>query len=121
MTMFSFKKFIHSLQYAFRGLKYAFKEEQSFRVQVVIALVVIALMFYLDVTPLEKIAFLIMIVLVLSLELINTTAENILNVVEPNFRPKVQIIKDTMAAAVVVAALGALIVGLIIFLPYLLK
>ena len=86
-----------------------------------IASVVIALMFYFGVTPLEKITFLIMIVLVLSLELINTTAENILNVVEPNFRPRVQIIKDTMAAAVLVAAFGALIVGLIIFLPYLLK
>jgi len=119
--MFSFEKFIRSLQYALRGLKYAFKEEQSFRVQTIIALVVIVLMLYFDIALLEKIIILIMVFLVLSLELINTTAEDILNVVEPNLRPRVQIIKDTMAAAVLVAALGALIVGLIIFLPYLFK
>lgn len=119
--MFSFKKFIQSIQYAFSGLKYAFKEEQSFRTQVIIALVIIASMFYFDILLLEKIIVLIMVFLVLSLELINTTAENILNVVEPNLRPKVQVIKDTMAAAVLVAALGSLVVGLMIFLPYLLK
>ena len=119
--IFSLKKFIRSFQYAFRGLKHAFKKEQSFRIQIVIALIVITLMFYFNITPLEKIILLIMVFLVLSLELVNTTAENILNVVEPNSRPRVQIIKDTMAAAVLVAAFGALIIGLIIFLPYLSK
>lgn len=119
--IFSLKKFIRSFQYAFCGLRYAFKKEQSFRIQVLIALVVIVLMFHFNITSLEKIILLIMVFLVLSLELVNTTAENILNVVEPNSRPRVQVIKDTMAAAVLVAAFGALIIGLIIFLPYLLK
>lgn len=119
--IFSLKKFIRSFQYAFRGLKHVFKKEQTFRIQIIIALIVITLMFYFNITPLEKIILLMMVFLVLSLELVNTTAENILNVVEPNFRPRVQIIKDTMAAAVLVAAFGSLIIGLIIFLPYLFK
>jgi len=119
--IFSFKKFIRSFQYAFCGLRYAFKKEQSFRIQVLIALVVIVLMFHFNITSLEKTILLIMVFLVLSLELVNTTAENILNVVEPNSRPRAQVIKDTMAAAVLVAAFGALIIGLIIFLPYLFK
>lgn len=119
--IFSFKKFIRSFQCAFHGLKYAFLKEQTFRIQIIIALVVIALMFYFNVSPLEKVILLAMIFLVLSLELVNTTAEKILDIVEPNSRPKVRIIKDTMAAAVLVSAFGALIIGLIIFLPYLSK
>lgn len=119
--IFSLKKFIHSLQCAFSGLKHAFKKEQTFRLQILIGLVVVALMFYFNVSPLEKIVLLAMIFLVLSFELVNTTSEKILDIVEPNFRPKVRVIKDTMAAAVLVAAFGALIIGLIIFLPYLFK
>lgn len=117
--MFHFKSPIHSLRCAFNGFKYAFKQEQNFCIEVIIGLIVIALMFYFGIALLEKIIILIMIFLVLGFELVNTTAEHILNLVEPNFRPKVRIIKDIMAAAVIVAIFGAVIIGLIIFLPYL--
>ncbi len=116
--MFSFQEFVQSLRYAFSGLKYAFYEEQSFRIQLLTALFVTFLMFYFGITALEKTIILIMVFLVLSLELINTTAEKMLDIVEPEFRPQVRVVKDTMAAGVLVAALGALIIGLIIFLPY---
>lgn len=119
--IFSFKKLIRSFRNAFFGLKHAFEKEQTFRLQILIGLVVIALMFYFNVSPLEKVILLTMVFLVLSFELVNTTAEKILDIVEPNFRSKVRVIKDTMAAAVLVAAFGALIIGLIIFLPYLFK
>ena len=116
--MFSLKKFIKSLYYAFRGLKCSFQEEQSFRIQLFIALVVIVLMFYFPTTRLEKTILLAITMMVLALELINTISEDILNIIEPDFQPRVQVIKDTMAGAVVLVAFAALIIGLIIFLPY---
>ncbi|MBL7156035.1 MAG: diacylglycerol kinase family protein [Candidatus Pacebacteria bacterium] len=116
--MFSLKEFIQSIAYAIRGLKYTFQEEQSFRIQSLVALIVIILMFYFPTTRLEKAILLMMIIIVLALELINTISEDILDIVEPNFQPKVQVIKDTMAAAVILSAFGALIIGLIILFPY---
>ena len=116
--MFSLKKFIKSFYYAFCGLKHSFQEEQSFRIQLFIACVVIISMFYFPTTRLEKIILLMTITTVLALELMNTIFEDMLNIIGPNFHPKIRIIKNTMAGAVLLVAFGALIIGLIIFLPY---
>ena len=55
--------------------------------------------------------------LVLSLELLNTAIENICNLLSKDFNPFIKIIKDTAAAAVLVTAIGSVIIGAVIFLP----
>jgi len=57
--------------------------------------------------------------MVLSFELVNTMAERIIDLVEPRWQDKIRDIKDVLAAAVLIAALGSIIIGLIIFWPYL--
>jgi len=57
---------------------------------------------------------------VLVLELINSTVERIMDFLGPDQDEKVRIIKDLMAAIVLLAGLAAIIVGIIIFYPYIL-
>lgn len=117
--MIDFRKFFHSLKIALSGLKITFQKEQSFRIQIFMGLLVILLMFVLKLNSLEKSALIIVIVMVLSLELINSQIERFLDVVQPDYHPKVKAIKDVSAAAVLAAAFGAVAVGIIILLPHL--
>jgi len=102
---------------SFVGLWFALKNEQSFRAQLFLAVVAFALMLVLPLVLWEIIVILIMIFLVLSLELINTTAEKIVDLFRPEITRQAKMIKDLMAAAVLLASLGALIIGCLIFLP----
>jgi len=113
-----FKKLRDSFRAAFQGLRSALRE-QTFRILCFCALPVIIFMFILELSFLEMIIVIFLITLILSLELINTQIEKILNFLQPNHDPKVKIIKDISAGAVLLACLGALIIGFLIFLPHL--
>lgn len=118
--MINFHKFFTSLKIAISGLRTAFKEEQSFRIQILIGIIVILFMIALNLNPLEISILVLAILLVLGLELINSQIERFLDLIQPDHYPKVKIIKDISAAAVLVAALGTIIVGILILLPHLL-
>ncbi|MBI4135317.1 diacylglycerol kinase [Candidatus Uhrbacteria bacterium] len=116
--MLSIKRLFKSFHYASRGIAVAWKSEQSFRVQVFAALIVLLLIWWFTVPLWQAIALLLLIILVLTLELINSILERFVDVFKPRIHPMVQEIKDLMAGAVLIASVGALIVGLLIFLPY---
>jgi len=118
--MMSIKRLFQSVCYASRGIGIAWQYEQSFRIQVVVALIVVALMVWFRVALWQAIALLLLIILVLTLELINSILERFVDVFKPRIHPIVQDIKDLMAGVVLIASLGAGVVGLLIFLPYLL-
>jgi diacylglycerol kinase len=119
--MFKLKRLIKSFQYAFRGLRHALRWEQSLQVQLIISLVVIFLMFYFPTRRLEKVALVLVIMGVLTLELINTIFERLSDVLKPRIHDYIRDIKDIMAAAVLVASIGALIIGILILGPYIFK
>jgi len=110
-------RIIKSFKCAFRGIGYAL-QEQTMKIMCLVALTVIILTTYLGVSFFEKIIIFLTITLVLSLELINSQVEKTLDIMEPNFSEKVRKIKDISAGAVLVASIGAAIIGFIIFLPY---
>ncbi len=116
--MFESKKLIESFRHAFRGLRHAFQWEQSLRIQVLISLIVIFLMFYFPTRRLEKVALLLAIMGVLTLELINTIFERVSDVLKPRIHHYIKDIKDIMAATVLIASLIALIIGILILGPY---
>ena len=116
--MLSIRRLFKSFHYASRGIAVAWRFEQSFRVQVVVAMAVIMLMLWFRLPMGQAIALLLLIILVLTLELINSILERFVDVFKPRIHPMVQEIKDLMAGAVLIASLGALIVGLLIFVPY---
>jgi len=59
--------------------------------------------------------------LILSLELVNTALEAVVDLVTKEKKPLAKIAKDTAAGAVLVSAIAAAIIGCIIFVPYLLE
>ncbi len=115
---FRLKTLQNSFKYAWKGFRYTFRNEQNFRIQIVIALVVIILMFVLQVRAIEAVALIFMIIAVLVLEILNTILEYFVDLLKPRLHHYSQIIKDMMAAAVLLTAIGAIIVGAIIFYPY---
>ena len=113
--------FLSSVRIAFSGIRSAFKKERNFRIQFLIALLVIILMILLGLNIIEKSILLLNIFVVLSLELINSQIEKFLDMIEPGIRPKVRTIKDLSAGAVLFSVFGSVVIGFLIFLPYIIK
>ena len=108
---------IRSLKYAFQGLKFIWREN-NFRIQIFIALIVIVLMYVYDLSRLESVALILVIISVLILEALNTIFEHLSDILKPRLHDYIKIIKDIMAAVVLMASIGAIIIGLMIFWPH---
>jgi len=102
---------------AFKGIATVIKEESSFRYQLLIFVLVVALGFILDIAPKEWISIIFCTTLVLSLEIMNTSIENIVDLVSTDYNALAGKIKDIAAGAVLLASIGSIIVGIIIFYP----
>ncbi|AXT60110.1 diacylglycerol kinase family protein [Aquimarina sp. AD10] len=104
--------------YAFKGALLLLKTEASIQVQAGIAIIMTILGFYFDITSTEWILQIFAIGLVMSIEGVNTTAEAIADFIHPDFHDKIGFIKDVAAGAVFIAAITAMIIGFIIYIPY---
>ena len=114
---FSITDRIKSFKYAFNGLKLFFVNDHNGRVHLFVAIIAIGLSFYLKISNSEWIAVLTVIAAVFVAEIINSSIEKLADVVSQEIHPKIKIVKDLAAAAVLVAAFLALAVGGIVFLP----
>lgn len=115
--MISPRTFFKSLRHAFRGLRDLFWAEQSFRIQVLVALLVLSFVVYLDLEVWERILLLLLTAAVIILEIINSIIERVADAVQPRLSPMVREVKDMMAGAVFLAALVAAIIGTVILYP----
>jgi len=106
-----------SFSYAFSGIRLALKNEPNIRVHFVVAILVAIVAYALKFSRLEWIVLAFTVAFVLILELINTTLEEIVDMVSPGTRPKAKVAKDISAAAVLISALLAVVIGGFLFLP----
>lgn len=113
------RRFKRSLKHALDGLGYAIKNEKNFRVEVVIAVVVLLAVYLLKVKNWEAIILILMIMFVLISELTNTVLERVVDILKPRIHPYARLIKDLMAAVVLITSMVSVIIGVIIFYPYL--
>jgi diacylglycerol kinase (ATP) len=111
------KKLLHSFGYAFQGIVIAFKTQQNFRIETVAAIIAIVAGFVFHITALEWLVVLLCIASVLCLELVNTALESMCDVYSTAINPTIKIVKDTAAAAVLIASFIAFVIALIIFIP----
>lgn len=116
--MVKIKSLIKSFSHAWRGAGTLFKSEQSFRLQLLVSILVILFCLVFPVTVFEVIVIFLLIASVLILEMINSIFERLVDAFKPRLHPAVGEIKDIMAAAVLVASLFAAVIGLIIFIPH---
>ena len=114
---FSVKTRLQSFRFAFDGLRVLIRDEHNARIHLVITLLVVIAGIAFRIAPWEWVAILLCIGLVFSMELINSSIEKLADVVSPEKNEKIKIVKDLAAAAVLVSAIVAMVVGLIVFLP----
>lgn len=112
------RKLFHSFRHAMAGFRFALRKEQNFKIEVFAAFLVIGAMFLVGVETWEAIVLTILIAGVLVLEILNTSLEQLVNLLKPRVHPKARVLKDLMATSVFLAAISAAIVGLLIFWPY---
>ena len=111
--------FAYSVKAAIRGLVYTFRRERNFRIEAYIALLVVCALIFLRASWQQVAIVVTMIFLIFMIELMNTVNERIVDILKPRKHPYAAVIKDMSAAMVLVLAIGASIVGLIIFIPLL--
>lgn len=114
---FSFKARIRSFGYAFAGLKRFFLTEHNVWIHSVAAVITVIISFLLKISAFEWVGVLFAIGLVLVAEAFNTCIEKIMDRVVPGQDENVKYVKDLAAGAVLIAAIVAVIIGVIIFLP----
>lgn len=117
---FSLSNRLKSFSYAFNGLKILIKEEHNARIHMFATIVVVMAGFVFKISVNEWFAVLFAIGFVMTVEIINTAIENMADIVSPEKDKRIKKIKDLSAAAVLISALTALVIGLIIFIPKLL-
>lgn len=117
--MISLQNFFKSFRHAFSGIVTAFRENQNLFIHSLIATAVIGTAIILGFSQTDFIFILVMIVLVLSAEMINTAIEEVVNLLVKEHRAEAKIAKDVSAGMVLFISLAALVVGLIIFSSYL--
>ena len=117
--MIRLKRLFKSFKYALRGLIKTFREEQNLRVQSIMGLGALLLGWYLGISRIEWALLIFAIGIVILMEIVNSAVERITDVLKPRINFYVKEIKDIMAAAVLLASLAAVLIGVIIFGPYL--
>lgn len=106
-----------SFKYAFQGLISLIKDEPNARIHIFASLVVIISGVFFELTSFEWIGIFFSIGFVLSAEAFNTSIENLADFISPERNNAIKKVKDIAAAAVLVSALTAFIIGLIVFGP----
>ena len=114
---FSLKKRLHSFKYAFQGVSYLFRNEHNAWIHLFITACVIAAGFLLRVSTNEWIALIFAIGMVLAAEAFNTAIEALADVISSNYNQLIKRAKDVAAGGVLLAAIAAVVIGLIIFIP----
>ena len=112
---------LKSLGYALICLKYVIQHESNAPLHLLSAFVALVLGLELRVSNAELAAIFFAIVIVFLAEIINTAFEKTLDIVSPGHHPQVKIIKDMAAGAVLVAVIGAGIIGVMIYTPYIVR
>ncbi len=110
---------LKSFAVAFAGLKIIFTNERNFRIHLLLGIFAIAACIYFGVTAGEWIAVLLLIAIVLCAEALNTSIEYLCDHISPEYAQMIKKVKDVAASAVLICAIVAVVVGCIIFIPYL--
>ena len=114
---FSLRDRAHSFKNAFNGIKYFFRTQHNGYIHTFFSVLIIVLGFFFHVSNSEWIWLVFAMGFVFSAEIMNTAIEKLADVVSPSFNEAVGIAKDLAAAAVLVCAFAAAIIGSIIFAP----
>ncbi|MBO7602659.1 MAG: diacylglycerol kinase family protein [Bacteroidaceae bacterium] len=115
---YNFKKQLKSFTFAWKGILTCAGHEQNITFHLVAAIVVVVAGFFFNITHTEWMVVMLCIGTVITAELFNSAIERLVDLVSPEWQKIAGEVKDIAAGAVLVTAITAAIVGLIVFLPY---
>lgn len=110
-----------SFKYAFEGIYFSIKYNRNMRIHLTVAILVILASIYFKVSAFEMGILGVMIVLVICMEMVNSALEEMVDLIINEHRKEAKIAKDVGAGMVLVASMGAVIVGILIFTPHIMK
>lgn len=108
---------LKSFSYALSGILAAIKEERNIRIHLFATVAVSLMAIYFSISPSEWLCLLLAIGGMLSLELVNSSIERVVDLVTEDFHPLAKQAKDMAAGAVFLFAIISVVMGAVIFLP----
>lgn len=111
------RKFLLSFKYATNGIRLVFGHERNINIHLLISAAVVICGLVFGLTVCEWLVCLACMALVISLELMNSAIERLVDFISPERNKSAGQIKDIAAGAVLVASVLSAIIGLIIFVP----
>lgn len=115
------KKRLNSFAHAFRGISTLLKTQTNAKIHLAVLIIVIGLAFIFKVTSVEWVLLILTSAAVLSAEAFNSSIEFLCDFSSTEYHTNIKKTKDLSAAAVLITSIGALTVGLLIFIPYFMK
>ena len=107
--------FLKSFKFAFNGLIASIKTERNMRVHLCAAFYVLIFMQFYDLSNSEKVIIFLTMGIVISLELVNTAIESVVNLCSPKYHVLAKKAKDASAGAVLVSAIVSVAVAVEVF------
>jgi len=114
---FSFEQRFRSIRNAFRGILAAVKTQHNLWIHTAAIIVVVIAGFIFKISLVAWGLVVLVIGLVITLEIMNTAIERLVDLISPDYNKEAGLIKDIMAGGVLAAAIIAVIIGLLVFLP----
>jgi diacylglycerol kinase (ATP) len=116
---FSIRARVASFRHAFRGLLHVLRKEHNFQIQLGASIVAIIMGVIFQISRTHWLVIILCIGFVITAEIMNTAIEKLVDMISTQRNEKAGIIKDIAAGGVLVAAIMALVAGIIVFLSYL--
>jgi diacylglycerol kinase len=113
-----FQQRVRSFGYAFKGIATLFRTQAHAKIHALATVIVIGLGFALEVERGEWALLVVAICIVWTAEAFNTALEFLVDLVSPGQHPLAGKAKDVAAGAVLIAAIGAMVIGGIVFVPH---
>jgi diacylglycerol kinase (ATP) len=120
-TSLTFTGRVRSFKYAFRGLKVMIVSQHNAWIHAVATVVAVLVSFYFHLTRAEWCWIILAIISVWTAEAFNTAFEFLTDVASPEFHPLAEKAKDVAAGAVLITAIGSVLIGIVVFGPYVLS
>jgi len=112
-----FKKHTISFKNAFNGLVWSLKTQPNYKIHLSLSLLALALSYWLRISYNELLTIIFLITVGLVIETINTAIEAATDAIDTKIREDIRITKDVSAAAMLIYAIGTIIIAIMIFLP----
>jgi len=107
-----------SFRHALDGIIYVFRTQPNFRIHSIVGFCAIFAGWLFRITRTEWLILLFTVFIVFATEMVNTAIESMTDLITTEHRQQAKIAKDVSAGMVLISAIGASIVGLVIFMPY---